>query len=308
VARNSSRLEIHLLFEHIDAIDGDLQEVADLKDLLGFPPAEASARGFVDIEVAFERGDMDEAGEQKLGQLDEEAEIPDIHNHRAEFLAFAFGGLELEELEFFEADGFLFGIGGGAFGGGDVFGHGTEGGGIRAAFGESELALEGAVDDEVAVAPDGACEMGVVRLREAIVAEGLRKIAGALEALEEGDLHSRGEGFAMQGGEEFLKLGTVGEVACSDALRGGKLAELGEFVRVGFLMDTVNGGLLPVLELAGDEFVGEEHEFLDELVGDVVLHALEAHGAAGFVEPNLDLGKLEIERSCGEAFLAEQGG
>ena len=52
--------------------------------------------------------------------------------------------------------------------------------------------------DEVAVAPDRAGEVGVVRLRESVVAEWFGKIAGALEAFQQGDLHGRGKGFAME--------------------------------------------------------------------------------------------------------------
>ena len=185
----SGGFEIHLLLEHVYALDGDLKEIPNLVDFLGSSPAKASSRGFVDVEVTFQCRDMDETAQQKLGQFHKESKIPDIHNHSAEFLAFAFCRLELEELEFFEADGFLFGIGGGAFGGGDMFGHGTQGRGIRAALGESELAFEGAVNDEVAVAPDRAGEVGVVGLREAVVAKWLWKIAGTLEAFQQGDLH-----------------------------------------------------------------------------------------------------------------------
>ena len=100
----------------------------------------------------------------------------------------------------------------------------------------------------------------------------------------------------------------MGEVAGADALRGGEFPELGQLLGIRLLVDSVNGGLLAVLELAGDEFVGEEHEFLDELVGNVVLHPLEPHGAAGFVEPDFDFRKFQIEGSGGEAFFAQQGG
>ena len=105
-----------------------------------------------------------------------------------------------------------------------------------------------------------------------------------------------------------MKLGTVREVAGTNALRGGEFPELGELVGVGLLVDAVNGWLLALLEFAGDEFVGEEHEFLDELVGNVVLHPLEPHGASGFVQPDFDFRKLQIEGSCGKAFFAQQGG
>ena len=43
-------------------------------------------------------------------------------------------------------------------------------------------------------------------------------------------------------------------------------------------------------------------------MGNVVLHPLEPHGASGFVQPDFDFRKLQIEGSCGKAFFAQQGG
>ena len=41
-------------------------------------------------------------------------------------------------------------------------------------------------------------------------------------------------------------------------------------------------------------------------MGDIVLHLFQAHGAAFVVEPDFDLGEIEIERAGGEAVLAEE--
>ena len=68
-----------------------------------------------------------------------------------------------------------------------------------------------------------------------------------------------------------MKFAALGEVAGADPLRGSEIAELQELLVVRFFVDTVERGLLAVLEFAGHQLVGEQHEFLDELVRDVVL-------------------------------------
>ena len=156
--------ELDLLFEHIDAINCDIDHVADLVDFFGAAAHEAPASGVVDIKIAFQGGNVDQACEQKFGQFHKKAEIAGFHDHGAEFLAVGTGGLELEKLEFFEFYGFPFRIGGGSFGGRNMFGDGAERGGIRAGFGEAQLTLQSAMDDEIAVTPDRAREVGVVGL------------------------------------------------------------------------------------------------------------------------------------------------
>lgn len=274
----SGWFEIDLLFEHVDPLDGHIEEVADLIDFFCFAPAKSSARGFVNKEISLEGGDVYEPCEQKLRQLDEETEIPDIHNHGAELLAFSFRGLKLEKFELLKAYGFLFGIRRRAFRGGNMLGHGPERRGVGAGFRDAELTFEGAMDDEVAVAPDRACEVCVVGFREAVVAERLWKIPCTFETFQKRDFDGRGKCLAMQGGEQFLEFGTVGEVSGADSLGGGEFAELGEFLGVRLFMNAVDGGLLPVLEFAGHKFIRKEHEFLDELMGNIVFHALEPHG------------------------------
>ena len=73
-------------------------------------------------------------------------------------------------------------------------------------------------------------------------------------------------------------------------------------------MDSINGWLLLVFQFAGDEFVGEKHEFLDELVRNVVLHLLQPDRLTEFVETHLKLGKLEIERPGVKALAAQERG
>ena len=96
--------------------------------------------------------------------------------------------------------------------------HGAEGGRVGTRFGEAELAFQRAVYHKVTVAANRAGKVGVVGLREAIVAEGLGEIAGAIEALQQRDAYGGRIGFAAQTGEEFLKFAALGEVAGADSL------------------------------------------------------------------------------------------
>ena len=70
-------------------------------------------------------------------------------------------------------------------------------------------------------------------------------------------------------------------------------------------MDAVKAGPPASLQFERDDLVGQEHEFLDELVRDVVLGLLEMGRDAELVDAHLDLGKIEIERALGEAPLAQ---
>ena len=167
---------------------------------------------------------------------------------------------------------------------------------------------EGAVDEQIRVAADGRGEVGVVGLGEAVVAETFRRVDGALEGAEQGDLQGVAVGPARQEFEDFLDFAALGEVACLDAVGQQKLAI---FLQAGFvrhLVDPIKGGTMLAVEVAGDGLVGEEHELLNELVGFVRRLFLDPVRAAAFVEEDAELGKIEIESAAGKAPLTQGGG
>ena len=100
----------------------------------------------------------------------------------------------------------------------------------------------------------------------------------------------------------------MAEVARLHAVGGGKVAVLVELLRFGLLVNAVDVGLLAAFEVACDQFVGQQHQLLDELVGDVILDEFELGRPALLVQPDLDLRHLEIESAGGEAFLPEGRG
>ena len=166
--------------------------------------------------------------------------------------------LGLEVFQLLEFDRFLFCIGGDALGGGDVLGDGgevlrggTDGLDLAAGSALGGQLPQDAVDDQVRIAADGAGEMGVVGLREAVMAFGFDLVGGAFEALEEGELEGVFLGQAADFCEEALDLDAIGEIAGREAVADRQFAEFLEAVGIGIFVDAVDRGEEAVLDLAG---------------------------------------------------------
>ena len=110
-----------MLLEHVDLVDGNGDFVADFVGFLCPAADEAAAGGVEYEEVVGQGGDVHEAGEEKFGELDKEAEVPCVHDDGMEGQTILGGSLELEKLELLEAHRFALGICRGAFGGREVF-------------------------------------------------------------------------------------------------------------------------------------------------------------------------------------------
>ena len=63
-----------------------------------------------------------------------------------------------------------------------------------------------------------------------------------------------------------------------------------------------------MVEVAGDRFVGEEHELLDQLVGFVGGLFFDPVGFSLGIEEDTKLGEIEIEGALGKALPAKGGG
>ena len=98
------------------------------------------------------------------------------------------------------------------------------------------------------------------------------------------------------------------EIAGLHSVGGGKLPVFIEFFRIGLFVDAVDIGLVAPLEMACHEFIGQKHQFLDHLVGNVVLDQLQLHGTTLTIKPDLHLGHFQIECPCGKAAFAQGGG
>ena len=63
-----------------------------------------------------------------------------------------------------------------------------------------------------------------------------------------------------------------------------------------------------MVEVAGDRFVGEEHELLDQLVGFVGRLFFDPVGFSLGIKEDTKLGKIEVEGALGKALPAKGGG
>jgi len=66
-------------------------------------------------------------------------------------------------------------------------------------------------------------------------------------------------------------------------------------------VNSIKGRAFFVVEVAGDRFVGEEHELLDQLVGFIGGLFFDSVGFALGIEEDTQFGEIEIEGALGKA-------
>jgi hypothetical protein len=131
---------------------------------------------------------------------------------------------------------------------------------------------------------------------------------GAHERLEEPDFEGGADGEMFESLEEFLDFGALAEVAARDVMAEDFIAELLEALGIGLFVHAVDGGLASLNEMGGDGFVGQKHEFFDQLVGNIVFEGFDVGDAAAVVEADFSFGEVEGEGAVGEAALADELG
>jgi hypothetical protein len=77
---------------------------------------------------------------------------------------------------------------------------------------------------------------------------------------------------------------------------------------VGSFVNPVKSRTFFVIEVAGDGFVGKEHELFDQLVGFVGRLFFDPVGFSLGIKEDTKLGKIEVEGALGKALLAKGGG
>ena len=78
------------------------------------------------------------------------------------------------------------------------------------------------------------------------------------------------------------------------AIGGGEFPVLIELIGVWFFVNPIDIWLVAPLEVARHEFVGQEHQFLDELMRDVIFDQFQPDGTTIGIKPDLDLGHFQI--------------
>ena len=263
---------------------------------------EAQADGVKRVEILRQRAYVDEPADEHVGQLHKQPVAAHIDNKGAEPLRGLGGELSLEKLHLLEKRGIFLRIGRHPFGGGNVLGH------VREMFDRRLFPGQHPVHEQVGVTPDRAGEMGVIDLGQAVVAQGGHVVNRPFEALQERDLQCVFLRGPPQRQEQLLHFTPLREIPHPHPVTRGKRAELLQPLHFRVFVDAIDRGNPQPFDLLGHGFIGRQHAFLDELVGDVVLDLLQADRTALLIEPDFDLGEIEIERPLVKPFFAKQRG
>ena len=164
------------------------------------------------------------------------------------------------------------------------------------------------MDKKIGVAANRGSEVGVVGFGQAEVAEAFWGVDSAFERTEEADLEGVAIGSAGENFKDFLNFAALGEISCFDSVREKKFTIFLEARFLGSFMDTVDGGSVFLVEVAGDGLIGEEHKLFDELVRFVGGLFFDSGGAALGVEDDTQFRKIEVEGAVFEAAAAQGGG
>ena len=163
-------------------------------------------------------------------------------------------------------------------------------------------------DDEVGIAPDGRCEVGVMLLGEPVVAVGGGPVAGLLEAAEKAHAQVVGLRMGLELEEDAVEVAADVEVPRADPEGLEVVGKLVQLVGIRFVVDAVDAGQVAVVEGAGNRFIGGQHEFLDQLVAFVLLDADDGLGIAFRVDVDFGLGHVQFEAAGLHAGLPQGGG
>ena len=147
--------------------------------------------------------------------------------------------------------------------------------------------------------------MGIFFLGQTVVTQGLHGVTGAHEGFQEADLQGRADGQGLEQVHQFLNLFLLAQITAGDVLAEDVFTVFGETLWIRFLMDAIDGGRVAAHQFRSDGFIGEEHVFLDQLMGDIVLCLFDAQDFALFIEADLGLGEIEFQRAVLEAVTAD---
>src|ERR1700752_1757747 len=94
-----------------------------------------------------------------------------------------------------------------------------------------------AMHNQIGVTPDGTREMQIIRLGQAIVAERLRIVSGAVEAFEQSYFERLLLGLSTDHGEQSLQLAAMSQIANPVIKAQHEFAILRQFLGIWIFMD-----------------------------------------------------------------------
>ena len=164
------------------------------------------------------------------------------------------------------------------------------------------------VHHEIGIPPDRRGEVRIDGHRETEVAGIRRVVPGLLHRAQHQERDGPFDGGARHAVDELLEVprphGAAGRPE-GVAERGDEGVEDLDLRRVGRLVDAVDGGHAASLEFRRDSLVGEQHELFDQAVRVVALRGGDGLDLPLVVEPDLGLRQVEVNRPPAPAPLAE---
>ena len=147
--------------------------------------------------------------------------------------------------------------------------------------------------------------MHVILLGQTVVPDRMRGVTRPLHAAQVADAKHILERMPGEAGQKSPGLFLVGQIACTQSCQGRLRPQIVEFFVVRLLVDPVHGLCPATLDLLRHGLVGQQHEFLDQLMGDVVLNSAHFADPPLRVEEHLVLRHVEIQRTGAEPGLAQ---
>jgi len=129
------------------------------------------------------------------------------------------------------------------------------------------------------------------------VTQGIHIVTCPHERFQKSDLERLADGQRTEFLEQLLDLSRLAQIAARHMVAEYFLAIFAQPPFVRLLVHAVNRLLILPHEARSDSFVGQHHEFFDQLVRDVVLNFFDARNASLFIEPDFVLGEIEVERT-----------
>ena len=237
---------------------------------------------------------MQQALDEDVVERDEEAEGHDRRHAAGELLADAV----LHEVALEEGDHVAGGVVGAALG------HRAVQADLLPVAGAvllaAERGLDAAVDQQVGVAPDRRGEVGVGLVGEAEVADVIGAVHRLLQRAQHHGLQQLGVGAVLDLLEQPGEVARARLVAPAqpEAELLEELAQLGELVLGGRIVDAVQRRMLAGGEEVGRAHVGGEHALLDQAVGVVAHLGHDLRDLAVVVEDHAGFGGLEVDRAA----------
>ena len=164
------------------------------------------------------------------------------------------------------------------------------------------------MNKEVGVSPDGRGKVPVIFLGETVMAQWVGSVAGPGEGAQEANPQSWSSRGFVQSFHESLEFLPVVQVAAGNTVKSQGVPEFLKASGVGVFMDTMKSRALQLSQPGGDGFIGEEHEFLDELMGPVVGDLLDRCDTPLSIKTKECFGGRELQGAGSEAARPELPG